>query len=94
LLTHNDTVAAVLDFGDMNWGDRDYDFHYLFFDFGEPFAMEVARRYGHPDLEYLLSKVRYFALADEIGTILEGPGRPLEGQVDAAWGRVKRLLRY
>ena len=43
--------------------------------------------------QHLLSKVRYFAMADQIGTILEGPGRPLEGQVDAAWRRVKQLLR-
>jgi aminoglycoside phosphotransferase (APT) family kinase protein len=93
LLADNDAVAAVLDFGDVNWGDRDYDFHYLFLDFGEAFAMDVARRYEHPDLQSLLSKVRYFALADQIGTILEGPGRPLEGQVDAAWAQVKHLLR-
>ncbi len=93
LLADNEAVVAVLDFGDVNWGDRDYDFHYLFLDFGEAFAMDVAARYGHPDLEHLLSKVRYFALADQIGTILEDPGRPLEGQVAAAWGRVRQLLR-
>lgn len=93
LLVHNDAVTAVLDFGDVNWGDRDYDFHYLFMDYGKAFVMEVARRYGHPDLEHLWSKVRYFALADQIGTILDGPGRALEGQLDAAWARVKQLLR-
>jgi aminoglycoside 2''-phosphotransferase len=93
VLTYDDAVVGILDFGDVNWGDRDYDFHYLFLDCGQDFAMDVARRYGHPDLVQLLSKVRYFALADQIGTILEGPGRPLEGQVDAAWARVKHMLR-
>jgi aminoglycoside 2''-phosphotransferase len=91
LLTDSDAVTGVLDFGDANWGDRDYDFHYLFLDFGEAFAMEVARRYGHPDPEGLMDKLRYFALADQIGTILEGPGRPLEGQVAEAWARVKQV---
>ncbi len=42
LITHNDAVAGVLDFGDVNWGDPDYDFHYLFLDFGEAFAIDVA----------------------------------------------------
>lgn len=93
VLVHKDAVAGVLDFGDVNWGDRDYDFHYLFLDFGEAFATDVASRYGHPDIEQLLSKVRYFTLVDQIGTILEGEGRPLEGQVDAAWARVKQMLR-
>jgi len=93
VLMDSDMVAGVLDFGDVNWGDRDYDFHYLFLDFGAMFAMDVARRYGHPSLDHLLSKMRYFALADQVGTILEGPGRPLDGQIDAAWVRVKELLR-
>jgi aminoglycoside 2''-phosphotransferase len=93
LLIDNGTVGGVLDFGDVNWGDRDYDFHYLFLDFGEAFAMEVARLYEHPNLDQLRSKVRYFALADQIGTILEGPGRPLDGQVEAAWARVRQFLR-
>jgi aminoglycoside phosphotransferase (APT) family kinase protein len=92
LLAENDEVLAVIDFGDVNWGDRDYDFHYLFLDFGEVFAMEVAQRYGHPDPEHLANKVRYFALADQIGTILGGHGRPLDGQVDAAWRRLRQLV--
>ena len=93
LLMDGGLVTAVLDFGDVNWGDRDYDFHYLLLDFGPAFAMDVARRYGHPGVDQLLSKLRYFALADQLGTILEGPGRPLDGQIDAAWVRVRELLR-
>jgi hypothetical protein len=29
LLATNSAVVAVIDFGDVNWGDGDYDFHYL-----------------------------------------------------------------
>jgi hypothetical protein len=46
-------VAGVLDCGDVNWVDRDYDFHYLFLDFGKRFAMDVARWYEHSNLEFL-----------------------------------------
>jgi hypothetical protein len=41
--------------------------------------MEVARRYGHPNADQLVSKLRYYAMADLIGTILEDPARPRSG---------------
>ena len=47
----------------------------MFVDFGR-FVEEVAREYGHPDLDHLSRKVHYFAMADRIGTILDGVGRP------------------
>jgi len=89
----NDSVVAAIDFGDVNWGDPDYDFMYLFVDFGLDFAEEVARRYGHRDPERLKGKLIYFGLVDQIGTILDGAGLALKGQEDLAWLRLKRLLR-
>ena len=79
LLATNSAVVAVIDFGDVNWGDGDYDLHYLLLDFVESFAMEVARRYGHPNADQLVSKLRYYAMADLIGTILEDPARRWSG---------------
>jgi aminoglycoside 2''-phosphotransferase len=93
ILMENDSVVAAIDFGDVNWGDPDYDFMYLFVDFGQAFVEEVARRYGHRDLERLRSKLLYFGLVDQIGTILDGRGLALEGQEDVAWLRLKQLLR-
>jgi len=93
VLVEDDSVVAVIDFGDVSWGDPDYDFMYPFIDFGQAFVEEVARRYGHPDIEQLMVKLRYFDLVDQIGTILYGAGRALEGQEDTAWRRLKRLLR-
>jgi aminoglycoside 2''-phosphotransferase len=93
ILMENDSVTAVIDFGDVNWGDPDYDFMYLFVDFGQDFAEEVARRYGHRDPERLKSKLLYFGLVDQIGTILDGAGLALKGQEDVAWLQLKRLLR-
>jgi aminoglycoside 2''-phosphotransferase len=93
ILTENGSVVAVIDFGDVNWGDPDYDFMYLFVDFGPAFAIEVARRYGHQDLDRLRNKLLYFGLVDQIGTILDGAGLALEGQEDLAWLRLTQLLR-
>src|SRR5262245_33205397 len=72
VLMEDGVVAGVIDFGDVNWGDPDYDFMYLFVDFGFAFAEDVARRYGHLDLLRLRSKLLYFAIVDQIGTILNG----------------------
>jgi len=93
IVVEDGLVSGVLDFGDVNWGDPDYDFMYLFVDFGVDFAIEVARRYGHPNLDQLRIKLCYFGILDQIGTILDGAGRALEGQETAAWHRLQQLLR-
>jgi aminoglycoside 2''-phosphotransferase len=92
ILMQNATVTGVIDFGDVNWGDRDYDFMYLFLGCGLAFAEQVARRYGHPDLVGLRSKLMYFALADQIDTIVHGADLALAGQREAAWTQMKTLL--
>ena len=93
ILAEDGLVAGVIDFGDVSWGDADYDFHYLFLDFGESFTENVARRYGHANLDELLAKIRLYALADQLETVLNEEGRALPGQVEAATLRVKGLLR-
>lgn len=92
ILAENGSVVAVIDFGDINWGDPDYDFMYLLIDFGQAFVEEVACRYGHPNPEQLMVKLRYFAMVDQIGTILYGAGRALAGQEAAAWLWLRQLL--
>ncbi|MBI5095193.1 MAG: aminoglycoside phosphotransferase family protein [Candidatus Hydrogenedentes bacterium] len=93
LLMEDSAVVAVLDFGDINWGDPDYDFVYLFNDFGPVFVEAVALSYGHPDLESLRSKLRYYAVVDQVDTILHGGGRALDGQETEAWRRLRQFVR-
>jgi aminoglycoside 2''-phosphotransferase len=93
ILIDKGAVVAVIDFGDVNLGDPDYDFMYLFDDFGEEFALSVAKRYGHSNLETLPAKLRYYAVADHIGTLLYGEGLALKGQKARAWHRLKQLIR-
>jgi aminoglycoside 2''-phosphotransferase len=92
ILLKNGSVHGVLDFGDVSWGDPDYDFMYLFLECGETFVEEVAKRYGHSNLRRLRQKLLYFGIVDQIGTIIDGD-RALDGQVDEAYRRLKGLLR-
>ena len=74
------------------FGDPDYDFSSLFGDVGEAFALDVARLYGHADLERLATKLRYFAITDQIDTIVNGDGRAIPGQREASWKRLRQCL--
>jgi aminoglycoside 2''-phosphotransferase len=94
VLMENDAVTGVVDFGDVNWGDPDYDFMYLFIEFGLAFAEEVARRYGHPDLPRLRSKLRYFGIVDQIDTILDGQAHATIDQETESWRRLSRLCLW
>jgi aminoglycoside 2''-phosphotransferase len=93
VLMEDDSIVAIIDFGGVSWGDADFDFMPVFSAFGEAFAEEVAQRYGHHDLEQLKMKLRYFDLGDQIDIILNGVGRALESQEDAAWSRLEQILQ-
>jgi len=85
-------ITGIIDWGDVSWGDPDYDFAYLYADFGLPFVRDVARAYGHANIDALAAKLRYFAVVDQIDTIALSAGRALPGQVDAAVARLRELL--
>jgi aminoglycoside 2''-phosphotransferase len=86
------TVTGVIDFGDVNVGDPDYDFTYLYLDFGWEFVAATAHGYGCRDLERLRVKLRYFALVDQIDTIAHGADVALPGQERSAWQRLREML--
>lgn len=93
VLTANRTVGGVVDFGDVNRGDPDYDFTYLLLDLGPAFVEATAARYGHPDRERLRRKIHYFALVDQVDRIVHGASLASPDQQRDAWSRVGRLLR-
>ena len=89
LLVTGQGVTGVIDFSDVSMGDPNYDFSSLLIDVGEDFTMDVARRYGHPNLDRLRAKLQFFATADFVDTIVHGEGRALEGQRELAWRRLR-----
>jgi aminoglycoside phosphotransferase (APT) family kinase protein len=93
ILVEGNSVAAVIDFGDVSWGDPDYDFMYLSLDSDEAFVDEVVRRYGHVNRDLLRAKLRFFTLIDLVDTLLNGEGLALDGQVEAAWRRLRSRVR-
>jgi len=92
VLLVDESVTGILDWGDVCFGDPDYDFGYLYDDFGEAFVREMAAHYGHEDPDRLVRKARYFSIADQIGTIVYGSGEALPGDVEESWRRLHALL--
>jgi aminoglycoside 2''-phosphotransferase len=92
VLCSGESVTGILDWGDVCFGDPDYDFSYLYLDLGEAFVRKVAQRYGHPDPHRMVRKARYFSVVDQIGTIAYGGNRALAGDDAAAWQRLHTLL--
>ena len=92
VLCEGDSVTGILDWGDVCLGDPDYDFGYLYEDFGEDFVREMAAHYGHADPDRLVRKALYFSVADQIGTIVHGGDEALPGDVAASWQRLSALL--
>ena len=87
------SVTGILDWGDVCLGDPDYDFAYLYEDFGEAFVRDMALHYGHADPDRLVRKTRYFSVVDQIGTIVHGGERALPGDEAESWVRLRALLR-
>jgi aminoglycoside 2''-phosphotransferase len=91
VLCVDQTVTGILDWGDVCLGDPDYDFGYLYDDFGEAFVREMGTHYGHADPERLVRKARYFSITDQIATIAHSE-EALPGDVDGSWERLHALL--
>jgi aminoglycoside 2''-phosphotransferase len=63
-------INGVIDFGDMAFGDADYDFMYLFDCFGKDFIEKMLKYYDHPSPEKLFKKLTFFSLANKLQTLI------------------------
>jgi len=94
ILMESGSIVGLIDFGDVSWGDPDYDFMYLFAEIGWDFVHRIARAYGHSRLEQLRRRVEYYYVLDLASTILDGDGYALEGQQEASWAGLGALRSH
>lgn len=71
-------LSGVIDFGDAELGDPDYEYLYLLEDAGEDFTRRVLELRGESDVEQRLHKLRYLVTFDHAQTVLaaERYGKP------------------
>jgi len=65
-------LTGIIDFGDLQIADPDYEYVYLLEDCGEPFARRVMEARGQEDIEERLNKVSFFVTAGHLATMIEG----------------------
>jgi len=63
-------ITGIIDFGDIALGDPDYDFMYLYDEFGEDFLKGIFKLYNQSDKNNLKKKLEFFSLANKIQIIL------------------------
>jgi len=66
----NKVITGIIDFGDIAFGDPDYDFMYLLDEFGAGFLSEILKYYQHPHYPVSLNKINFFSLANKIQILL------------------------
>ncbi len=66
----NKEIAGIIDFGDIAFGDPDYDFLYLFDEFGEDFLEKILEYYQSGNRKQLVKKLYFFSLANKIQIVL------------------------
>jgi aminoglycoside 2''-phosphotransferase len=69
--TVNKEITGIIDFGDVAFGDPDYDFMYLLDEFGEDFLMEILKYYPPPNRPVSRDKIHFFSLANKIQIVLQ-----------------------
>jgi aminoglycoside 2''-phosphotransferase len=68
--TVNKEITGIIDFGDIAFGDPDYDFIYLLDEFGESFLIEILKYYQVPNRPVSRNKIHFFTLANKIQILL------------------------
>lgn len=71
-------LSGIIDFGDAELGDPDYEYLYVLEDAGEAFTRRVLELRGVSDVEQRLRKLRYLVTFDHAQTVLaaERYGKP------------------
>lgn len=68
-------LVGVIDFGNLVIGDPDYEFRFLYRDYGMAFAQEIPHHYPHNDLERLMKKLDFFSRCSTVHYLLIGVDR-------------------
>jgi aminoglycoside 2''-phosphotransferase len=84
-------IAGIIDFGDIEIGDPDYDLMYLYEDYwGEEFIGELLKYYPHRDTERLMRKLEFFSRCNTIHDVLRGIRRKDDGILQEALEELRK----
>lgn len=65
-------LAGIIDFGDLQISDPDYEYTYILEDIGPEFTRRILELRGEQQIDAKLEKIRYFVTFDHVRSILRG----------------------
>ena len=87
-------IAGIIDWGDLEIGDPDFDLLYLRQDYGEEFVRRLLGHFPHPEPARLFEKLRVFDACDHVDMIVDALGNPVEHDaVDESVTALGELLK-
>lgn len=88
-------ITGIIDFGDIGIGDPDYDFMYLYGEFGWEFILRFLQHYPRSDreLDVLRRKLRFLLIHNTIDDIWMGRDRKEEELEQWALGLLKKQVK-
>ncbi|WP_147286997.1 phosphotransferase family protein [Nocardia otitidiscaviarum] len=92
LLIEGDRISGVIDFGDTQVGDPDYDLCYLWAEAGADFVRQVQQGRGRELDASLVRKLEFWTCADPADDILHGIENDMPDLREQSLGRLVRAL--
>lgn len=83
------SIAGIIDFGDIEIGDPDYDLMYLHEDYSPEFVEKLLKYYPHGDSNHLVTKLDFFSRCNTVHDILIGVNRKDDGLLQWAVNKLK-----
>lgn len=83
-------ISGIIDFGDINIGDPDYDFMYPYEEWGEANVRGILQYYPHNNHTLLFKKLEFFRRADTLNLALIGVHRKDESVLHKALAELEK----
>ncbi|MBI3626967.1 aminoglycoside phosphotransferase family protein, partial [Candidatus Uhrbacteria bacterium] len=84
------SIVGIIDFGDIEIGDPDYDLSYLYLGYGPDFVKRLLRFYHHKNSVALLKKLDFFSRCNVIHDLLMSIERKVKKDIKWAIKLLKR----
>jgi aminoglycoside 2''-phosphotransferase len=84
------TIEGIIDFGDVNVGDPDYDLMYLYEGLGIDFLNQLLKFYKRDDRSDLMTKLKFFRACNTVHDILIGTDSKDQSMIDKYTTRLKQ----
>ena len=83
------TIEGIIDWGDIEIGDPDYELNWLYGSYGDGFLQAYLTFNPHPSPDRLLRKLRFFHRANTVVDILIGFHRDDPGTIERGIAALK-----